>query len=437
MNPVAKLLKALPPGTQAVGAGTVVLGAASYIHIAVANANLAATPRADVSVLWTIVFSAGIGLFFPVEQELTRIVAARAVDGEGAAPVLRRAALLTTGILAATLALLAVFARPIADTLFDRDVKLVAALGAAFIGMALCYVTRGILAGLGLFKIYGIQLGVDGCLRIGLAFGCAAAGLHSALAFSLILAVAPLTALLVTLPFVLRAALPGPQISWGDLSRGLGILVCSTVLAQVVVNAAVMSTKLLNPQALDLVTALLSALVLARVPLFVFGSLQASLLSGLASSAAAGDQQGFVKMLRRTCVVVTGLGLSGGVPAVVLGPWLIHTLLRAPDVLTSWNFVWFSLGTLSYMLAMVLGQALMVLRRHGLQLICWVVGTAVLAAITLVPGDLATRVSIAYAGGSFMVAAAMVLALLRPVKAFSAATENAQVPPSTLESAAR
>ncbi|MGW6704874.1 lipopolysaccharide biosynthesis protein [Streptomyces sp. NPDC054956] len=412
MNPITKLLKALPPGTTMVAGGTAVLGAASYIHLAVAGHSLSKDQLAGVSVLWTLVMSLGIGLFFPVEQELTRIVAARAVRGEGAAPVLRKAGLLTVGILAAVLALLTAFARPIADRLFHGDLQLVAALGAAFVGMALCYVTRGILAGAGRFTAYGSQLAVDGGLRIVLAFVCAAAGLHSALAFGLILVVAPLIALLTTLAPTLRAAKPGSAIPAREVVRGLGPLIAATLLAQVVVNAAVMSTQLLEPSRTELIGGLLSALVLARVPLFVFGSLQASLLSGLSTAVAAGDQQAFARMLRKTCLVVLGLGAVGGVPAVLIGPWLIEFLFgAAPGQLGHTDFLWFSVGTTCYMLAMVLGQAQMVLHKHRAQLGCWVFGTVVLLCITLLPGDIAVRVGLAYAIGSLATAASMLLTL--------------------------
>ncbi|WP_329099571.1 lipopolysaccharide biosynthesis protein [Streptomyces sp. NBC_01439] len=412
MNPIARLLKALPPGTAMVAGGTAVLGAASYIHLAVAGHSLSEADKAGVSVLWTLVMSVGIGLFFPIEQELTRIVAARVVRGEGSAPVLRKAGLLTGGVLGAVLGVLAVFARPIADRLFHGDLQMVAVLGGAFAGMALCYLTRGILAGVGRFTAYGSQLAVDGGLRIVLAFACAAAGLHSALAFSLILVVAPFVALLVTLAPTLRAARPGGVFPTRELARGLGPLTASTLLAQVVVNAAVMSTQLLEPTRIALISALLSALVLARVPLFVFGSLQASLLSGLSTVVAAGDHQGFARMLRKACVVVLGLGAVGGVPAVVLGPWLIEVLFRAtPGQLGHVDFVWFSIGTTCYMLAMVLGQAQMVLHKHRAQLACWAFGTAVLLGITLVPGDIALRVGLAYAVGSLATAGAMLLTL--------------------------
>ncbi|MFD3540471.1 hypothetical protein ACFWUQ_13350 [Streptomyces sp. NPDC058662] len=406
-----KLAAALPPGTVAVAGGTVVLGAASYVHLGVAGHSLSTQDMANVSVLWTIVMSIGIGVFFPIEQELTRIVSARAVLGHGAAPVLRRATLLTAAVLGATLLVLAVGAGPIADLLFRGDRALVAALGGAFTGMAVCYLTRGVLAGLGRFGAYGAQLAVDGGLRIALAFGCALGGLDSALAFSLVLAVAPVVATLVTLPALLRAVGPGERIAWRELYSGLGLLICATLLSQVVVNAAVMSTKLLAPEDSVLIAALLNALVLARVPLFVFGSLQASLLNGLSGAFTAGDRLAFWAMLRRIGVVVGLLGLLGGVPATALGPWLIGVLFDAQPVLGCLDFFLLSAGTVAYMFAMVLGQALMVFKRHNLQLLCWAVGTAVLVGTTLVPGDVATRVIVAYALGSLATVLAMLAAL--------------------------
>ncbi|GAA0662007.1 hypothetical protein GCM10010193_11520 [Kitasatospora atroaurantiaca] len=413
MNPLATIGKALPPGTKLVAAGTVVLGAASYVHLAVAGHSLSTADMAGVSVLWTIVMSVGMGLFFPLEQELTRIVAARAVHGDGAAPVLRRAAVLTAGFLAVVVGLLALFERLVADRFFHGSLQLVWALGGAFIGLALTFMTRGVLAGLGRFNAYGAQLAIDGGLRILLALACGAAGLHSALAFSLILAVAPLIAFAVTLPTTVRASLPGPPISWPDLLRGFGPLIGSTLLAQMMVNAVVMSTQLLAPTEVALVAALLNALVLARVPLFVFAALQASLLSGLSSVAAAGDHAGFVRMLRKACLAVTLLSVCGGIPAVLIGPWLIRILFAAPDVLTHLDFLWLSLGTLCYLLAQVLGQALIVQHRHRAQLASWLVGTAVLCGVTTLPGDVATRVTVAFTAGTAATALVMVWALRR------------------------
>ena len=77
MKLTARGLGVLPSGTLPVGAGLVVLGIGSYAQLALAGHGLSTTGMAAMSVLWSIVFWLGLGLFFPVEQELIRLVAAR------------------------------------------------------------------------------------------------------------------------------------------------------------------------------------------------------------------------------------------------------------------------------------------------------------------------------------------------------------------------
>ena len=55
----------LPPGTLTVGAGLLVLGAGYYAHLAVAGHSLSASGMAALSVLWSIVFLLGLGVFLP------------------------------------------------------------------------------------------------------------------------------------------------------------------------------------------------------------------------------------------------------------------------------------------------------------------------------------------------------------------------------------
>lgn len=407
MSLLDRITTALPQGTAFVGAGTAVLGVASYVHLAAAGHSLAVDDMASFSVLWTVVFSIGLGLFFPVEQEITRIVAGRAVRGDGALPVLRRGALLSLGLLAVVLIPLALFAHRLADVFFHGNTSLVLALGGAFTALAIAYVTRGVLAGLGRFQAYGTQLGLDGLLRVVLSGGLAVAGVHSAFAFAAVLTVAPLLAVLATIGPVFQGSRQGPPAHWRDLIEHLGLLVGSTLLAQLLVNIAVISTKLISTDNDALVAALLSALVLARVPLFVFGAFQVSLLAGLSSAAAEGDTQGYRQLLLRAVSATGGLGVAGGIGAVALGPALLPAVFGAPDVLNAIDFAWLSLGTTLYMLAMVLGQALLTSGGARMQLMAWITGTAVLVAVTLSSLPLRTRVEVAYTAGSFVVVAFM------------------------------
>jgi O-antigen/teichoic acid export membrane protein len=400
---VRRLLQAVPAGTLVVGCGLAVLGLASYVHLAVAGHALSQAHYSAVSVLWSLVFSIGIGLFLPVEQEVSRLIAARAVAGEGVAPVLRTAALLAGGLLALLLAVLGLAAGPIADRLFDGDRMMVVALCGAFAGLAAEHLTRGVLSGLGRFGWYGTQLAVDGGLRIAMAAGLGLAGVRSPLAYALILAVAPLASVALTLPGVLRDLPPGAPVALRALCRGLGLLLASNVLMQVVVNIGVINVKLLSPGDTAFAGALLSALVLARVPLFVFASLQASLLPALTRAIAVGDTPAYRRLLVRAVGVVCLLGVVGGVPAVAFGPQLVRLLFGVPDVLGRADFALLAAGTLAYMVASVVGPAVVALNRHAAQTLAWLVGTAVLIAITLGPGDVRLRVELAFAIGSFAV----------------------------------
>jgi O-antigen/teichoic acid export membrane protein len=424
MRTVQRLLGVLPPGTLAVGAGLGVLGVSAYVHLAVAGHTLDPADMSSVSVLWSIVFAVGPGLFFPIEQEVARIVAARRVHGQAPGPVLRRGATLAAVILLALLTALLAGSGPVADRLFAGDRSLVWVLAGALGGLALAHTTRGVLGGLGHFGWYGTQLGVDGALRIAMAGALGALGVASSAWFGLVLVLAPIASVLLTAGPVLRARGTGPQIGWAELCRGLGLLVVSALLAQVVVNVAVVNVRLLDPDDVAVAAALLSALVLARVPLFVFASLQASLLPGLSAAVAAADPAGYRRLLTRALAVVTALALAGAAFAVPLGPWLIRVLFDAPGVLGVADFAWLAAGTCAYLWAMVLGQGVLARGRHRDQALAWVAGTAALVLVTLLPGDVVMRVELGYAVGSLVVVAALLRGVRFPAPAPAPALER-------------
>ena len=168
-----------------------------------------------VSVLWSIVFLLGLGVFFPVEQELIRLVAARTVAGQGIGPVVRRGATLALVIGAVLLTAFAVAAGPLAGRLFGGDPAMVATLGGATVALAVTSVSRGTLAGLGRFGAYGRQLAVDGGLRVLLACALGVARTRTPAAYGLILVAAPLLAVAVTLRPVLAQLHPGRRSAGG------------------------------------------------------------------------------------------------------------------------------------------------------------------------------------------------------------------------------
>jgi O-antigen/teichoic acid export membrane protein len=420
----------------AVASGLVILGGASYVHLAVAGHALKNDPggHTAMSEVWAIVFSIGLGLFMPIEQEITRFVAARRsgppkTPVDGAQQLLRKGATLAAGMVVVAAILLAAFAHPIANAVFDGKVSLVWALGSALAALACQYPTRGVLAGSGAFGWYGAQLGIDGGLRVILAVSFGLAGVRSPFMYALILTIAPVLSVLATLRPVLRLARPGAATSWAAFNRGLWLLLVTSLLAQLMVNIGVVNAEILDPGDKQLGSAVLAAIVLARVPLFVFASLQASLLPGLSAAAARGDRPAYRGLLTRALGLVAVLGVGGGVPAVLLGAWLVPLLFSVSHVLSWVDFLWFALGTTAYMAALVLGQAVQAIGRHGYQTISWLVGTTALVLITVGPGDVKTRVEIAYLAGSVITAGALALvtALVKPKAAAPEPVEVAVV----------
>jgi O-antigen/teichoic acid export membrane protein len=410
---VARAVGQLPAGTLSVGAGLAVLGVGSYVHLAIAGHELTIRGMASVSVLWAIVSCLGIGLFFPVEQELIRHVAARTVGGEGVAPAVRRGMVLAGGVLLIVLIPSVAAARPLADRLFGGDIGMMVALYLGLLAVAVVSVGRSVLAGLGRFAGYGTQLGIDGSMRVVLSVALALARVHSPTAYGLVLTAAPLVSAICTARPTLRGLGSGSPIPWPVMWRGFGMLIGSSLLAQTVVNVAVIDVDLLAPGRPAVVGALLAAMVLARVPIFLFASLQAALLPGLASAAAAGDFWQFRWLLRQASAVVAALGLAGGVLAAVIGPRLGPILFGVQHVLHWSDFALLGFGTACYLLALVLGQGAIALSQHRDQLLCWVVGGVVLAVVTLLPGEVRLRVEFAYATSSLTVAVLLGIVLLR------------------------
>jgi O-antigen/teichoic acid export membrane protein len=399
-----------------VGVGLAMLGAGAYAHLAVAGHRLDPDGFSSLSVLWVLVYTAGIGVFMPIEQEISRYVA---MDGgvggrAGTASAPRRVVAIAGGLLIGLTGLLIAGAEPLAAQLFGGEQALVWTLAAALAGLGLAHVSRGLLAGGGQFRRYGAQLAADGALRIVLVALLALVGARNPVWYGLVLAAAPAVAVVLTAHHRSARLPPGSGTGWARLLRGLGLLIASSLLAQVVVNVAVVNARLLAPGEAT-AGAVLAALVLVRVPLFVFASLQAPLLSGLAARVAAGDTGGFRQLLRRGVAVAAALGAAGGVPVVLCGPWLVTVGFGAPDMVGRTEFALLAAGSFGYLCALALGQGLLVRDRHGHLTGAWAAGVVALLAVTLLP--VATpaplRVAAGYAAGSLIAAAGMWLLLRR------------------------
>jgi O-antigen/teichoic acid export membrane protein len=409
----------IPTGTVAVGVGLVVLGAASYAFLGIGARALGARDFAELSVVWTVLFTLGPGLFLPLEQETAKRLAVRGTRS-GAAHIMRRALAIAGGLVLLLTAGTVVLMLASSGRLLSGTAVWVAMM-AANGALALVHCSRGWLAGGGRFVRYGVQLASDGCLRVIGAVLLAAMGVHTVAGYAWVLCGAQLLAVAMTLaPTPGRRSAPAGAVLDSDgaaltasanqpasqlpstavLGRSIGLMVAATLASQLIISAGPVAVKILAAPTDVGAGRFLTTLVVARVPLFLFSALQASLLPGLARMVSAGDRGGIVGTVRRLALLLATVGgalvlvlvaVGPGVTSIIFGPG--YRAARSPLAVLA-------LGCTVYMIASVVAQAVLALHSSGSVALGWWAGVVVFAAMLAIPTGLPLRVSVALLVGS-------------------------------------
>lgn len=397
-----------PRGVIVVGLGLGVFGLATYAYLGLAGRALGDVPFTPLSVLWSVLNAVGIGLFLPFEQEMARRTAHAAAAGEGNAPAVR-GALVAAGGLLGLVALVCGAASPVlAERLFSGQGELVVLLVLSMAGMAAAYLVRGLLSGNGRWGHYGAQLAVDGVTRMALAGALYTAGVTNVLAFGAVMVVAPVVSVVLTTPRPAALVRPGPPVAWHVAAGALATLVAASTLSQVLANAGPVIVALLaSPDEAAAAGRFTAALVIARVPLFLFAAVQAVLLPGLAGMVGAGNALGFRRRVRVVGLLTGAVGLLGTLGVWAVGPELV-LLLFGEDFGADRAVITLIAGSgAAFMLAQVGAQALLALGGERSVTVGWAVGLAALVVTSLVPSSIALRAAWALVVGS--VAAMVVL----------------------------
>jgi O-antigen/teichoic acid export membrane protein len=398
----------LPAGTLPVGVGLLVAGASTYGFLVLAARALDEVEYARLSVLWALVLLVGPGFFVPLEQEAARAVASRRARGLGGGPALRRAALLGSGFVALLVVAALVGRGPLLDRLLDGDVVLFGGFLLSLGGYFAIHLTRGALSGNGRFRAYSTSLAAEGLVRLGACLALVLAGATAAGAYGLALGLAPFAAVALALRGQHDLARPGPEAPWAELSAVLGWLLVSAVLAQLLINAGPLAVKLLATEAETAAAGrFLAALIVARVPLFLFAAVQAALLPALAALAGAGRLDDFRRGLRRLLAVVTVVGGVATAGAFVVGPWVVARLFGAELALGRRDLVLLAAASAAYMAAMALAQALIALSSPARTAAAWLAGTTVFTVVTALGDDLLLRTELGLLAGCAVAAACM------------------------------
>ncbi len=378
----------------------------------------------SLAVLWALVNIGGFGLFQPLEQEVARATAERASRGVGSGPVLRRAAVLGAAQFALVTAGLAV-AWPLGlDALLDGRAELLAALLAALGAFAGAQLVRGILGGRHLFDRYAWYFVVEGGARMAVAMALAVVGVAAVGAYGLAIAVALVAATLAAAGRDRSFVQPGPPASYRELTPALGFLLVAAVGEAFILNVGPVALDVVAGDELgaDAAGVFLNGMLIARIPLFFFQAVKASLLPTLATLAGRGDLVGFRNMQLKITAAVAAAALATTAVSAVVGPAVVRAVFGDELGRSDMALLAASGGGLMLMLSLALG--LVALDHTRLAVVGWVAGIAAFAVVVGFDFEPFLRVELALLAA---VAAGSVVAggLLRHQYAAHARTDSA------------
>ncbi|MBO0982809.1 hypothetical protein [Rathayibacter sp. SD072] len=385
-------------------AGAAVAGAATYALVLIVAATAEASAYSEFSVFWSMTVIVALGVFLPLEQETSRLVSTGRLAGPASTVVgsmLRRGLVLAllAGVVSAGLwAVLVGFS--------SRSLVLFGALVLSYAGYAVQFSVRGLLAGTGRRALYGVVVGSEGVARILLAL-LVALLLPETAAFAGLVAVAAAASAVPAL-LALRGE-RGAQVdavrtpTGAEVRHGLSRLVLGTIVLQLLLNSPPLLAAALSPGALA--GAVLSTVTLARIPIFVYQSLQSMYLPLVAGALRDGDGP------RARRVVAVAVGAASVVAVLVvataslLGPWVMSVAfpaVAAPDAV--------GIGAIAaavslLLVALVASDGLAALGDHAALSAHWLIGAAAGALALLLPVDDVVRSVLPLAVGSVLAGA--------------------------------
>jgi len=395
----------LPEGTLPVAGALLIAGIATYAFFKVGTWAVGGEDAFNpISSLWFATFALAPGFFIPLEQELGRALAHRRAVGEGGQPVVARVVRLGSILVALVVLAILCLSPLIVTNYFDGDWVMLAALVVGFAAYAPAHVARGICSGSGRFRSYAVVLGTDGVVRILLCVALAVVGVTTTGPYGFAVALAPLFGVAYVFSKGNLRTTPGPEATWKEVTPNLGWLLLGSVFGAALLNAGPIAiTLLVGDDEADraLATQFAYAVLLARIPLFMFQAVQAALLPRLSRLAAMGELEEFRSGLKRLLLVVLGIGVVGTIGALLLGPFVIDVVFGADDI-TGRTLAILALGSAFYMVALALAQAVIALKGHELVAVGWILGViAFLLATWLSSDDVFRRVEIGLAVSSF------------------------------------
>ena len=371
----------LPHGTSWILWGLVFNGLTTYGYLVVARRALGDDGYGSLAVLWALVNIGGFGLFQPLEQEVARATADRASRGAGSAPVLRRAGVLGTAqFVVVTAGLLAAWPLGL-DSLLDGRPELLLALVLALGAFAGSQLVRGVLGGRHRFGRYAWYFVVEGGARMAVAVVLAIIGVAIVVAYGLAIAFALVVATIAAAGLHRPFVRSGPPASYRELTPALGFLLIAAIGEAFILNVGPVAVDIVAGDELGAEAAgvFLNGMLVARIPLFFFQAVKASLLPSLATLTGHGDHVGFRNMQLKIVAAVAAVALATTALAAVIGPAVVRFVFGDELGRSDMALLAASGGGLMLMLSLALG--LVALGHTRLAVAGWIAGIAAFAVV--------------------------------------------------------
>ena len=386
---------ALPSGSFTIGSGLLVGGVSIYVFFRLGQEALGQDGFKPIVSLWFVMFALVPGFFLPLEQEVSRSVAHRRALGDGVRPVVRKVAPVAAAITLLLVVAVALARTRLTNDLFEGSAVVTLALVIALVGYAPFHIARGICSGLGHFRIYSLMIALDGLLRV---IACAVfllAGLDRVGPYALMVAVVPLVIAVGAFGSGRLRTSPGTPASWGELAPNLGWLLLGTLCSGALINAGPLTVDLLGAgTAPEVVTRFGNAVLLARIPLFLFQAVNAAMLPRLTQLVTLGNATEFRAVLRRLFTLVGGVGVIGVVGAFIAGPWVLDLVYDGGIDRRTITLLAFASAV--YMLAQACAQSVLSMSGHVFVAVGWVTSFAsFVATAAWSSNDLFLRVELA------------------------------------------
>ena len=345
-------------------------------------------------------FAVGNGIMQPLEQEVARAVSGRRAAGLGAGPVVRRAAAIGAGFSIVVIVVVALLHR-LFEGWFDHDTVLVVAFVIGLVGFCAGHLTRGTLSSNHRFNAYALFFGADGLSRVALAVMLAAVGVAAAGPFGLAMAISPFIGVGIALFRQKGLVAPGPEAPWDELTRNLGWLLLGTISISLIVQGGTIAVGILAGPDQDAAAGqFLNGLQTARIPLFLFQAVLASLLPKLSRLAAGGQYPEFVAGLRKLVLAILGFGVLTTIGAAVFGPFVIRIVFGTESALSGRDLALLAGAFILIMATICLDQGLIAIGAHSRMAIGWLIAFGMFVGVTALGTDLFLRVELGLLAGA-------------------------------------